>query len=59
MYDHPEQDDQGPLTAEEAEREPEPICDNCADLGCTKCDPELAFLHHTAAAFDKLFPEVA
>lgn len=54
MHDHPEQDDQD-LRPDD----PEPICDKCGDLGCPKCDPEWALIHHTAAALDKLFPELA
>lgn len=56
-HDHPEIDDDGPLTAEEEADmadDPEPICDNCADLGCQKCDPEWALMYHTAAALDRI-----
>lgn len=53
-HEHPEIDDQD-LRPDD----PEPICDKCGDLGCPKCDPEWALIHHTAAALDKLFPELA
>lgn len=54
MFDHPEIDDQ------DVKPEPaEPICDSCSDLGCPKCDPEWALVHHTAAALDRLFLESA
>lgn len=39
---------------DEPQPEREPRCDKCGDVGCAKCNPDLALANHTAWALDQI-----